>query len=214
MPSPQEDSFPPPEKNGPLKNLASRFSFATYRAHTLVISLPLHPPSPSPHPYTLSRGQEIPDMSTTHASSFTRVEIPSFPSHAISHKLQAFLPHSNQLGAAKPKTKHMPVRTVTTTSVRETFQYLVPDGFLVDDELPFALVQDAQQLLVQYHLAQLQLYPRYGELDQLRNMVELYAAKRLRQSRQVAEGRRFSVRVGKTADGGRGSRDVSQRNSG
>lgn len=110
----------------------------------------------------------------------------------------------NSSGAAKPKqkTKQTLVRTVTSTSVQERhFHYLVPDGFLVDDELPFALVQDAQQLLVQYHLAQLQLYPRYGELDQLRNMVELYAAERLRHSRQVAKWRRFSVRAGKTADG-------------
>lgn len=62
------------------------------------------------------------------------------------------------------------------------YHYLVPDGFLVDDELPFALVQDSKQFLVQDHLAQLQLYPGNWELDQLRNMVELYAAERLEQS--------------------------------
>lgn len=58
-------------------------------------------------------------------------------------------------------------------------RHLVSDGLVVDDELPLALVQDAQQLLVQDHLAQLQLHPSYRQLDQLRNVVELYAAERL-----------------------------------
>lgn len=60
-----------------------------------------------------------------------------------------------------------------------TPHHLVSDGLVVDDELPLALVQDAEQLLVQDHLAQLQLHPTYRQLDQLRDVVELYAAERL-----------------------------------
>lgn len=67
-------------------------------------------------------------------------------------------------------------QALSTTRIDATSLHLVSDGLVVDYELPLALVQDAQQLLVQDHLAQLQLHPSYRQLDQLRDVVELYAA--------------------------------------
>ena len=75
---------------------------------------------------------------------------------------------------------HDTTRNKTPLDIVNDRRHLVSDGLLVDDELPLALVQDTQQLLVQNHLAQLQLHPGYRQLDQFRDMIELYAAERLR----------------------------------